>query len=137
MKKILFGILALGAMVSCKKEDKKCDLNAANFVGSYKTTAVTYKADAATAPVDEFATYPACEKDDLIIFNSNNTVTFSDAGVVCASPGNDTGVYILNGSQLNLDGEIYTITSFDCNGATLTSAGSVAGELSTITVVKQ
>ena len=137
MKKILFGILALGAMVSCKKDEKKCDLNAANFVGSYKTTAVTYKADAATAPVDEFATYPACEKDDLIIFNSNNTVTFSDAGVVCASPGNDTGVYILNGSQLNLDGEIYTITSFDCNGATLTSVGSAAGELSTITVVKQ
>ena len=137
MKKILFGILALGAMVSCKKDEKKCDLNAANLVGSYKTTAISYKANTATAPVDEFATYDACEKDDLIIFNSNNTVTYSDAGVVCATPGNDTGVYILNGSQLTLNGEIYTITSFDCNGATLTRAGSTAGELSTITVVKQ
>ena len=125
------------AATGCKKDKKNCDLNAGNLQGSYKVTAVSYKADATTATVDEFATWDACEKDDLVIFNSNNTVTYSDAGTVCSPDGNDTGIWSLSGDQLNLDGEIYTVSSFNCDGATFTNIGDDPGELTTITVDKQ
>lgn len=142
MKKILLSALVLSiAFTSCKKDDVKvCDLNATNLVGSYKTTAITYKADAATPAVDIFNDplfYDACEKDDLLIFNANNTITFSDAGVVCTPAGNDTGVWTLAGSTVTIDGELATITSFSCSGMTATIAGTTAGELTTITLVKQ
>lgn len=138
MKKLLFAVTLLALGSSCKKDkDKTCDLNAGSLVGSYKTTSVKYKASTSASEVDLFATYDACEKDDLVKFNSNNTVNYQDAGTVCTPPGDDTGIWALSGNTLTLDGELYTITSFDCNGMTLTNAGSTPGELTTITVVRQ
>lgn len=138
MKKLLFAIAVLALGSSCKKDkDKTCDLNAGSLVGTYKTTSIKYKASASATEVDEFASYDACEKDDLVKFNSNNTVDYIDAGTVCTPSGDDNGVWALSGSTLNLDGGIYTITSFDCNGMTLTYAGTTPGELTTITVVRQ
>jgi hypothetical protein len=77
------------------------------------------------------------EKDDLIIFNANNTITFSDLGLTCTPPGDDTGVWSLSGSSLNFDGVLHTITSFSCSGMTATSTGPAAGETETITLAKQ
>jgi hypothetical protein len=141
MKRIILSAIVLSAaLVSCKKDDKTCDLNATNIVGSYKTTAITYKADASTPAVDIFNNplfYAACEKDDIIVFNANNTLTFTDAGTACTPPNNDTGTWSLSGSVLNFDGELATVTSFTCSGMTATIAGTTAGELTTITLAKQ
>ena len=137
MKKMILSLVVLSAvLVSCKKDDKNCDFNSANFVGSYRVTGLTYKADAATPPVDEFALLPACEKDDVVIFNANNTSTYSDAGVACTPPGNDTGVWAISGNTVNVDGSVYTVSAFSCTGTTFTQAGPAAGELTTITLVK-
>ncbi len=138
MKKLIICSLFLSVLAtSCKKDDKNCDLNAANFAGTYKFTALTYKANTATPPVDEFAFLDACEKDDIIIFNANNTSSYTDAGVVCVPDGNGTGTWSLTGSTALIDGEIATVASFDCTGMTLTFAGTDPGELSTITLQKQ
>ena len=101
-------------------------------------TALTYKPNTATPAVDELATYSACEKDDLTIFNANNTITYSDAGVVCTPSGNSTGVWAIpSATTINVDGDVATVASFSCTGMTLTIAGTTAGELTTATLVKQ
>ena len=138
MKKIILPVLLTSiAFASCKKDEKVCDLNATNLAGSYKVTSFIYKADATTPAVDLYATADACEKDDLIIFNVNNTITFSDLGVVCSPSGNDTGTWSLSGNSLNFDGVVYSITTFSCSGMTATSTGPAVGETETITLVKQ
>lgn len=138
MKKILLAVTILVAVTSCKKDkdDENCTLSSTSIVGSYKTTAVKYKASAADAEIDEFATWDACEKDDIVVLNANNSVTYQDAGISCTPSTNDTGAWLLSGSSLNIDGEIYTVTAFSCSGMTLTRAGTTVGELSTITVVR-
>ncbi|MEP7165927.1 MAG: hypothetical protein ABI741_14590 [Ferruginibacter sp.] len=137
MKKIILSVSVIAfGLLSCKK-DKSCDLNGSSFAGTYKVTALKYKADATTPEVDEYALLSACEKDDLVIFNTNNTVTFQDAGTVCVPPGDDTGIWSLIGSSLNLDGDTYTVAYFDCNSAALTLAGTAAGELTTISLARQ
>jgi len=138
MKKILFSALLLtGFLVSCKDDDDDCDLNSGNLAGTYQITGLSYKANASATPIDIYATYDACEKDDRVIFNSNGTVTYSDAGVVCVPDGNDTGTWALSGSTLTMDGEAGTVTSFTCTGMTLSVAGAAAGEVTTITLVRR
>ena len=141
MKKTILSLFVLTTvLVSCKKSDSpsSCDFNATNLVGTYKLTALTYKANTASPTVDEFATYSACEKDDLTIFNANNTTTYTDAGVVCSPAGNGTGIWAITGANtLNVDGDNGTVTSFSCTGMTVTFAGTAAGELTTATLVKQ
>ena len=138
MKKIALSLFVLSVvLVSCKKDDKNCDLNSANFVGSYKVTAITYKANATTPVVDEYATLPVCEKDDVITFNANGTITYTDAGVVCSPSGSSTGVWALSGNTVTLDGTAYGVAAFSCSGTTITESGPAAGELYTVTLVKQ
>jgi hypothetical protein len=138
MKKLLLSALVLsGFLVGCKDDDDNCDLNSANLAGTYQVTGLTYKANTAATPVDIYATYDACEKDDRIVFNTNGTVTYSDAGVVCVPDGNDTGVWALSGSMLTLDGEAGAVTSFNCTGMTLSVAGTTAGEVTTVTLVRR
>jgi hypothetical protein len=138
MKKIILSAAVISfALFSCKKSDKTCDLNSASFAGTFKVTAVKYKADASTPEVDEFATYDACEKDDLVIFNSNGTITFQDAGTVCTPPGDDTGTWNLSGSVLTINGTPGTVAYFDCNSTAITLTGISTGEYTTISLARQ
>ena len=138
MKKIsLIAVLLSTMLFSCKKDDEKCELSQSAFVGSYKVTALKYKASTSTPEIDEFAILPACEKDDVITFNSNGSTTYTDAGTVCVPDGNYTGTWNLTGSTIVSDGEIGTVTYFDCNGTTITFAGTSVGELTTVSLSRQ
>lgn len=137
MKRILLAsVVVLFALSSCKK-DKDCDLNHGNFVGSYKVTSFKYKADASATEIDEFPTWDACEKDDLVIFNDNGTVTFQDAGTACVPDGNDTGIWTLSGSTITLDGQTGTVSQFSCDNTTIILTGTTVGEVSTISLSRQ
>ena len=138
MKKIsLIAVLLSTMLFSCKKDDEKCELSQPAFVGSYKVTAIKYQANTATPEIDDYASLPACEKDDVITFNSNGSTTYTDAGTVCVPDGNDTGTWSLTGSTMVIDTQIATVTYFDCNGTTFTFAGTVAGELTTVSLARQ
>ena len=137
MKKIILSVAVVSfAVLSCKK-DKTCDLNGSSIVGSYKVSSVKYKASASAPEVDEFATWDACEKDDVITFNASNTVTFQDAGAVCVPPGDDTGIWTLVGNDLNIDGQAFKVAYFDCNSAAIQIVGPGAGETYTISLARQ
>ncbi|MBS1733146.1 MAG: lipocalin family protein [Bacteroidetes bacterium] len=139
MKKYFGAFILLTLAVSCKKDkDKDCSFSEANFVGSYKITALKYKASASATEVDEFALFSACEKDDIITFNSNHTITYTDAGTVCTPAGNDTGAWTyINSSSVNIDGDVANVASFDCTGIIFTISGTTAGELTTVTLARQ
>ncbi|HPH85280.1 MAG TPA: lipocalin family protein [Ferruginibacter sp.] len=139
MKKIILSACIMAfAFVSCKKDsDPVCELNQANLVGSYKITALKYKADATTAEVDEFATWDACEKDDITVLNADNSVTFTDAGAVCTPNGSSTGIWAFASNVFTINGQSGTVSNFSCTGMTVILNGTTAGETTTITLVKQ
>ena len=139
MKKVILPLFILSSiLLSCQKEPQKsCELNATNLVGSYKITANAYKKNTATPFVDVYPNYAACEKDDIIVFNANNTITFSDAGTKCTPPGDSTGIWSLSGSTININDRSYTISSFDCTSMSGSFSGSTPGELTTVTLTRQ
>ena len=138
MKKFILPLFVLSSIItSCQKDPKKCELSSANLVGTYKITANGYKKDADSPMVDVYANYRPCEKDDLIIFNANNTITFSDAGVKCAPPGDSTGNWTLSGNNVNIKGRTYVVSSFDCSAMSGSVSGNTPGELTTVTLTRQ
>lgn len=115
-----------------------CDLKSGNVIGRYRITALRYKPDAASPEIDIYAGFDPCEKDDYILFNSNNTNTFQDAGIQCVPPGNDIGTWtFMAPNMIHLDGEVATVTTFNCTGMTFTFTGPVPGELTTIVLARQ
>ena len=136
MKKFILASVVLSFLFAgCSKNDKNCDLNSTNLVGTYRTTAIKYKASTGSQEIDIFSSLEACVKDDLIIFNDNGTVVFQDAGSVCSPSGNDSGSWNLSGNRIMLDGEAGTVTSFECKTMVITFT-ETTGEVSTITLAK-
>ena len=129
-------LVALFFLVSCKKENKTCDLNASNITGSYKVTAYTYQPDASSPPEDFLATTETCKRDDVLTFNDNGTTTHTDAGVKCFPSQDDTGAWSLNGDVLTVDGDALTISTFNCSTMVLTQTG-LPGETINVTFIRQ
>ena len=144
MKKIILtSLICLALFSSCKKENVTptnppvCGLSKANLLGSYRITAISYKKNEATPDIDEFALYKECERDDLTIFNANNTTTYSDIGMLCNPLDNGVGTWSLNGNKLTIDGDIGTVTDFTCNGGMkLSYSTNNPGEITIFTIVR-
>ena len=135
-------------LFSCKKDsgssNNTCSLSSSAIVGTYKIIAATYQATATSAPTNDYATWDACEKDDLITINSNNTYQFSDGALVCNPSGAETGTWFLNGSVLviNTNGSTnsysQTITEFNCTTFKLTNIyDATTGENEVLTLQRQ
>ena len=116
MKKLLAIALCAFILVSCKK-DKKCNADAAGISGNHRVTAVTYRTSP-TSPETSFYDFffpDACDRDNIIVLNANGTYELIDAGTVCSPSSSETGTWTVVGSTINIDGEIATIASFDCD----------------------
>ena len=126
---------------SCKKDKgSSCTISMASISGSYKKTAVTYKASATSAEVDYFSTvFPdACEWDDINTFDTNGTSHLTDAGIVCSPPSTDNGTWSLSGNIMTTGGVPFTIESFDCKTLVLSFPNiQVAGDKLKITHTRQ
>jgi hypothetical protein len=117
MKNLSFILLSAALIFSgCGKDDAKtttCDLNAGNFVGSYKITSELFNG----VEIHNTTNYDPCELDDLLIFNTNGTYNYSDAGTVCSPSGDDSGVWSLVGTNLIVDStDMGTVSDFSCTG---------------------
>ena len=125
MKRILFLTLILGMIgtSSCKK-DKDCSLDSSSITGTYKVIHSYYKANSTTAEVDEFTSWDACEKDDLIKIIAGGALTLQDAGVACTPAGDESGTWSLIGNTITITWagstpETESISSFSCSGMTV------------------
>jgi len=140
MKKLLTIPFLFFLFISCNKDDDPptCTTTAATLTGTYKVIASTYKETPTSDETDEYALREACEKDDLIVLNSNNTYNATDAGIACAPPNDDSGSWSLSGSTLTIDGDPVTIKSFDCKTLVLISKDDlISGDETSLTLQKQ
>jgi hypothetical protein len=128
---------------ACKKKEDQthtCTTDASSISGSYRVTGYTYKASASSPEQDYYNTmFPdACERDDILTFNSNGNWTLKDAGVVCSPSGDDSGTWALSGNTMSIDGGPLTIESFDCKSLVLINANfMITGDKLKITLTRQ
>jgi len=145
MKKILgLSFLAITLFSSCKKDDPTptCTLNATSILGTYKTTGATTQANAQAPIVDDYATWDACEKDDLVTFSAGNILTTNEGATSCNPPTDPFSAnWALSGNTLTISfmgfASNATISDFTCNGFKITTVDATTGEISVSTVTKQ
>ena len=141
MKKIIsLSLLVSLLFVSCKKDTPAvvCTLSSTSILGSYKTTSVLYKADAATAEVDLFTGYPDCQKDDLLTFVTGGLYASTEGATACTPANNSNGTWTLSGSTIILDGtDDASVSDFSCSGFKVKITDALTGETYTLTLVKQ
>ncbi|SKA37698.1 Lipocalin-like domain-containing protein [Chitinophaga eiseniae] len=135
-------IIASTLLLACKKEKSSpsgCDISVAGLSGSYKLTALQYKENASSAPIDYLAYLEACEKDDIMELKSNGTYTYHDAGTACAEPATDHGTWTVTGKTLTSDGKLQgAIDSYDCKTLVYYVDNALThGDRLTYTMVKQ
>jgi hypothetical protein len=80
---------------SCNNENiipnSSHNLTQANILGIYKITSILYKSNPQTPEIDYFMYYDECEKDNLLIFNSNNTHIISEGATAFSPTTSETG----------------------------------------------
>lgn len=140
MKKILIPfVLAAILFGGCKKDDESCTLSQASLVGSYKLSSIKYKTSSSSAETEVIGSYlDACERDDIITFNSNSTYNYVDAGTQCSPPGDDAGTWSVSGNTLIVDGTSLGVTAYECSSFQYTEYGSIInGDVTVFTFVRQ
>ena len=139
MRKLLgMAVVFAVALSSCKKDEVKvCELNQSNLLGTYKPSALKYKASPSSPEEDLYLLLEACEKDDLVVLNSNNTFNYVDGGTQCVPAGDGTGSWTLSGNTFNIYGQITTVSSFTCSELIFTAPGPIPGSIRTATWVRQ
>lgn len=117
MKKISLLLLAVVALGACKKDDSnptpsasKTDLlTAKNWrISSQSSTTVTSGKSTTT---DEYASSPACERDDFTKFSANKMLVVDEGATKCntSDPQTQSGSWDFNSDQtkLNLSSPTY------------------------------
>ncbi len=145
MKKILSFLLLSGALVSCKKENAPtppptCAVTEATIPGTYKITAIKYKASATSTETDQMNNLADCQKDDTYTFATDGSIILNDIGISCGLPPMPGDAWSLpnGGTNLRLGDEVFTVESFDCSKLVISKADVlVAGDKETRTYVKQ
>lgn len=124
---------------SCKKaeivQEPTCLLSISNILGTYKITSILYKSNPQTAEIDYFIYYDECEKDNLLIFNSNNTYVISEGATACSPTTSESGNWNLNQNSITIDSELGTVTDFSCSGMKIKKV--YGAEETTIILAKQ
>jgi hypothetical protein len=115
-KKVMALSVLVVSLYSCKKNDDVINTTTPSkeqLVGTWKQTGETTNG----ANTWNTTAHQACEMDDNLKLNTDNTYIYTDAGTVCSPSGNDNGTWSVSGSTLSVDGYPLTIDGF--NGSTL------------------
>lgn len=124
---------------SCKKAElvpnSTCLLSSSNILGTYKITSILYKSSPQTTEIDYFIYYDECEKDNLLIFNSNNTYVISEGATACSPTTSESGNWNLYQNSITIDSELGIITDFSCSGMKIKKV--YGAEETTIILAKQ
>ena len=137
--RILFMGLAFSAVVACSKDSSSDhSLTVANISGTYALKAIILSYGGIN--FNAYDSLDACEKDNLVKFNTDKTVNFVDAGTVCSPSEDDNDTWdVRNDSIILGSSPSGKINSFD--GTTLVVTASAddqyPGAVSTTTLQKQ
>lgn len=143
MKQIsLLVYIFLLTFASCKKNKAKnvdCALSITTLAGNYKITSVTYRGTPSDTPVPAYdALFDDCNKDDIITFNTDNTLNYTDAGVSCSPNETRNTTFTLTGTSITFEGKTGTIENFTCDNFVITASSVFAsGDKVFITYTRQ
>jgi len=138
----LIATMVVSAFIACQKSgSSSSNINAItveNLSGTYGIKALLWNYGGIT--INVLDSLDACDKDNLVKLNTDKTVDFIDAGVVCDPPSDDNGTWDLKGDSIKFSNNFASakIESFD--GKTLVLSGApdgVPGVTATTTLVKQ
>jgi hypothetical protein len=117
MRNICLALFSAGLFFSCsKKESENIIPTKENLAGSYKTQKVTamYSGTSFEINVTNSVLPDSCDRDDVLKINTDNTVNFIDAGIVCTPPNDRSSTWNLtSNTTFDLDGYSYTIRKWD------------------------
>jgi len=142
MKKATFIVLSAIVLFSCtgdKDELQPCTISTAAISGAYKIISMLYKENASAPETEVFPIwFEACQRDDVLTFDTNGTYQDADAGIKCSPPDDDNGTWTLSGNTMTIDSDPTTLESFDCKTLVLVNMDTqVAGDRLKITLTKQ
>lgn len=141
MKKLFILLIAPLTLISCDKDkEDTCALSQASVAGTYRVTAVRYKASASSPEVDYYNVIftQACEKDDTYTLDANGSFSFNDAGTKCSPPNDYTGNWSLSGNTIVIDGDSGNVDSFNCTTLVVSGSDVISvGDKFTITYTRQ
>ncbi len=142
MKKIFFAVAIVVTVLACSKKTENppttyLSLNKYNIAGTYKVTALTFKPNDSQIEYDVFnidTIFKACQKDDLLSFDTNYIFNYADSGTQCSSPQNFTGIYAINTPNLlSFASENFLVQSVSTTNIVLTQTETVPFLMSYIT----
>lgn len=141
MKKTFLLTLVAGvfitALVACSKSgNNDHPLTIESISGTYalKALVVTYGG----INLNIYDSLDACEKDNLIKFNTDKTVNYIDAGTVCSPSEDDNDTWDIRNDSIILSSSSAKINSFDGRYLSLTATDdSYPGAVTTTTLEKQ
>ena len=73
-----------------------------------------------------------CQQDDIYTLKADSTYTVTDAGTTCSPSSDTTGTWSLNGNQITIGMQQFTLVSF--NGSTIEATTPVTQGGITLTV---
>lgn len=123
MKYTVLAILVIASFcgVGCKKDkgvslSPGCTLSSTTILGTYQEVGYTSQATPGSPVVDDYASYPACQKDNTVTLFADGTYERVDAGVTCSDPPEVIkGTWSLDGKTFTNDGLTGKVVSFDCH----------------------
>jgi hypothetical protein len=140
-KNLLFILAFVSGISSCQKnrEENSCVRTTTGLAGTYKLTALKYKAGNDSPELDYMPLREVCENDDLIVLEANGAYWYKDLGLICSPGGSNNGTWSVAGNAIISDGIVSgTIQSFDCHFLTVYSADFIIpGDRITLTIEKQ
>ncbi len=132
MKSLKLSGIVLASMLvifsACKKDkdDPQPSKTQMLTAKNWKLTSVTMNG------ADQYGSIPACTKDDLAKYNTDNTVTYDEGATKCDpdDPQTETAVWAFdnNETQLIEDGQTYDIKELSSNTLKLSMTEDFMGQ---------
>jgi|KBSMisStaDraftv2_1062788.scaffolds.fasta_scaffold13009_3 hypothetical protein len=144
MKKVslltLAAALFIIAITACQKSGSSSNnaITVENLSGTYSLKALLWNYGGIS--INVLDSLDACEKDNLVKLNTDKTVNFIDAGIVCDPPSDDNGMWDLKGDSIKFSDNLTSAKIESYDGKTLVLSGTpdgVPGVIATTTLVKQ
>jgi hypothetical protein len=148
MKKVLFGLLMVATIASCKKNKDtiSCDVSVAGIAGSYKITKASVAISGFPTETDLTSTlFDVCDLGGVYQLKADKTVVYTEAGGACTANGTGTWDIVSGNIVMSVSGGGFDLPStaattkvagWDCTTLTLTEVPT-AGQTYKYTFTKQ
>lgn len=128
------------AAVACSKDDSNTNtaITVENISGKYVVKGLIYTV--AGISFNLYDSFPACEKDNYVLLNTDKTLDYVDAGEECVPSSADNGTWDVRNDSIIFSSQFESAKVQSYDGKTLVLTGNPEGEtavVATTTLEKQ